>query len=83
MVIISYVGSLGGPGPELNNLNYLNPVPRPIFKLFNSRPQINNSKNKKFEYLEGGARTPPGPSPQYFNYLHYVNYLIGAGNYTV
>ena len=35
MAIISYVGSLAGPGPELNNSNNLNPVPRPIFKLFN------------------------------------------------
>ena len=56
MAIISYVGSLGGPGPELNNSN---PVPRPLFELFNSRSQLHILTN--LNIWRGGPDPPPPP----------------------
>ena len=42
MAIISYVGSLGGPGPELNNSNIWRSK---LFKLFNWGRELNTLNN--------------------------------------
>ena len=59
---------MGGPG-RAQDLNYLNSSNYSI-----PGPELNNLNN--LNIWRGGPDPPPGPSPQYLNYL---NYLIEAG----